>query len=362
MKIPRLVWSLAITTSFAYVAVPVVRAQEAHPEQPATHTVKRGDTLWDLAKLYLGDPYLWPGIYRLNTDQVEDPHWIYPGEVLRLPGQAAPVAAQEVVAEQPSPPSAQTVFTPVSQARATTRVVAAVGRPRVNIGDVMRASYLGPIGGPQGSGKVLFGADIPGIDKHRWTTNFQLYDMVLIAPPVGSIAGEKERFLAYTLGETITGVGTVVIPNAVLSVARAPRNGEAATAEVLALYGELDADTRVIPLDTVGAGNTGKPRPFTDTRAAKIRAIYRPAVLPSLGYDVLFDLTAKDGIQIGDEIEMFHPRDAARPGELPAIPEVPIATGQVVRVTAYGSTARVTSQSQPAIRVGESVRITARMP
>src|ERR1700749_3249313 len=62
------------------------------PARPASHTVKRGDTLWDLSKLYLGDPFLWPEIYRLNTDQIEDPHWIYPGEVLKLPGDQRTVA------------------------------------------------------------------------------------------------------------------------------------------------------------------------------------------------------------------------------------------------------------------------------
>src|SRR6184192_3658420 len=50
------------------------------------HVVKKGDTLWDLANFYLKNPFRWPEIFHRNTDVVKDPHWIYPGEVIRISG------------------------------------------------------------------------------------------------------------------------------------------------------------------------------------------------------------------------------------------------------------------------------------
>ena len=362
VHIPRFGWSIPAAVFVSLASVAPAHAQGARADVPATHTVKRGDTLWDLAHTYLGDAYLWPTIYRLNTDQIEDPHWIYPNEILRLPG-SGPVMAQAAPEQQQVVRSAgPSVFRREVTTRSANAVAEAVVPARVPLGDVLRASFVTMEQGPRSPGRLLFSADIPGIAQQRTSSNFQMYDKLLMDPPAGSVAAESEKFMSYQLGETIEGFGTVVIPTALLQVVRAPRQGEAAIVEVLEVYGSVNADAPVIPLDTAGAGANGMPTPVSDGRITKIRAIHRESVLPSLDYDVIFELTSKDGIHIGDDIAIFRPREEAIPYERPAIPEVLIGTGRVVRVTPYGSTARVTSQQQPAIKVGESVRLTARMP
>lgn len=53
------------------------------PDAPDTYVVKTGDTLWDISKVFLREPWYWPEIWYVNP-QVANPHLIYPGDVLKL--------------------------------------------------------------------------------------------------------------------------------------------------------------------------------------------------------------------------------------------------------------------------------------
>lgn len=56
------------------------------PSTPKTYTVKPGDTLWAIAKKFLGDGKRWREIYNNNTNVIgKDPNLIFPGQVLRIP-------------------------------------------------------------------------------------------------------------------------------------------------------------------------------------------------------------------------------------------------------------------------------------
>jgi nucleoid-associated protein YgaU len=50
---------------------------------PELHVVRRRDTLWDICFLYFNDPWQWPKIWSYNP-QITNPHWIYPGDLVRL--------------------------------------------------------------------------------------------------------------------------------------------------------------------------------------------------------------------------------------------------------------------------------------
>ncbi len=57
---------------------------EIAADAPERHIIVPGDTLWGIAAKFLKDPYRWPEVWKMNAEQVKNPHRIYPGQVVML--------------------------------------------------------------------------------------------------------------------------------------------------------------------------------------------------------------------------------------------------------------------------------------
>ena len=74
---------LSVTMLMPVVADDHKEQPELRDPVPTTYTVVKGDTLWDISETFLQNPWMWPEIWHVNA-QIENPHLIYPGDVIRL--------------------------------------------------------------------------------------------------------------------------------------------------------------------------------------------------------------------------------------------------------------------------------------
>lgn len=372
----------------------------AHDGSTQSHTVREGDTLWDLARHYRGDPFLWPDIYRLNTGVVEDPHWIYPGEVLQLSGGAAvasvpaedtpppsasdsagtaPVADQ--VAESPAvgteaDPNAPASLASLTQTEASVDSSAPLFGPRAGqtMHETLRAyndrSYraLRPSefhssgflteGQKLPFGKVHGTTAPPQIQATPYNTNALPYASVSLSAPKGATYQVGDSLLAVVVGREVRGYGHVVQPTGILQVMDTAQGRYVAS--VVAVYGPIRGGQSVLPLERFGEPGGARAVPVSDgVRARLLGGIGRQDIkVPQMV--VFLDKGRQAGVAPGDLFEIRRRPERLDDGNV-RVDEV-MATLQIVHVRERSATARLLNVVSPDIPAGTQARQVAKLP
>jgi LysM repeat protein len=363
-----------------------------------SHTVREGDTLWDLARQYKGDPFLWPDIYRLNTGVVEDPHWIYPGEVLQLSGTAAvaavpsedtppPPAADSasMVDEAAEPPAAGTEADPAPQASYTSLTHAPAEseeqpplfggpRPGQTMKETMRAYVEQPYRPLRRSefhssgflteeqrlpyGKVHGAVTPPQIQATPVNTNALPYTLVAVSAPKGASYQVGDSLLSVVIGREVRGYGNVIQPSGILRVVDTA-DGQY-VASVVAVYGTIRGGQSVLPLEQFGEPGKARAQPVSDGVRAKLLGGNGRQELKAPQMVVFLDKGRQAGVAPGDLFEIRRRPERLDDGTV-RVDEV-MATLQVVHVRDHTSTARVLNVVSPDIPVGTEARQVAKLP
>ncbi|TFG52348.1 MAG: LysM domain-containing protein [Gemmatimonadales bacterium] len=358
----------------ALAALPVTALAQAVPE---THTVREGDTLWDLAGRYFGDPLLWPEIYRQNTMVVEDPHWIYPGEVLRLSGTAAVSAIPDV---GPSGQVVDAVDMADVQARGDTERGALESalfqrRSRLNPDQASLAAYQTrppkPLSASEfySSGFLTEGRSLPfgklvgpvtpkEIGATRMPESAQIFSEILVDPPSGGAYQIGDSLLIVSLARDVGGYGRIAIPAGMARVTAI--DGERNIAEVVGVYGDIRAGQRILLVEPFPDPGMVRPVAVEDGIRARFLASRDNQIMKGPLDVVFLDQGRQDGVALGDIYEL-HATPANRGGVESNVDEE-LATVRVVHVGDRSATARVVSVNAPDIAEGTPARQIAKLP
>lgn len=342
----------------------------AQATESRTVTVKKGDTLWDLARQYLGDPFLWPEIYRLNTGTIEDPHWIYAGQVFTLPGGtgAAPVASQGAAQPAPQGANAQrggarmTVFNPdhnKGTKKSRESLMLGARTIAVRAGEYMASPFMWSDGGPADGGYIESTAESSGIEMTLANRPIQYRERVYVVVPKGAGGTVGVRLLVYRRGETVEGQGQVMIPTGVVRLTSPAADGRA-QAELTVKFEDVFTGQRATLLDTLDQPVGKFPQRVEFGPSMTVAWLYNNPVLPTIGQYLILSAGAKAGLVPGDQVSLR--RDIPGDGFGPALPDAEVAVAQVTRVTPWGATALVIQQAQAGIYDGMRARVTAKMP
>lgn len=80
----RIIFPLILTAAALVSGPAAAQSIEIAEDAPDVHVVVQGDTLWSISGRFLAEPWRWPEVWRLNSEQISNPHLIFPGQVIML--------------------------------------------------------------------------------------------------------------------------------------------------------------------------------------------------------------------------------------------------------------------------------------
>jgi hypothetical protein len=363
---------------------------------PQTHTVKKGDTLWDLAQYYLRDPFLWPGIYRLNTDVVEDPHWIYPGEILRIApvdnvaavptmDTPVPVSADSTTAVAPDSGYALEADTTGPQAQGPEQPSLAEAqddRPRPlfpgshaqSVTDILKSYTNQPYRPLRRSefyssgfltenqrlpfGRVLGPVTPQQIKATNSRANALPYSTIAIEAPSGATYEVGDSLLVVQIGREIEPYGRIIAPTGLVRIIQTIDGHY--LGNIVATYGPIRNGQRVLPAESFRPGGGNRAVPVSDGVRGRLIGGLGRQELKEPQMVVFIDKGREDGVAPGDLFEVRRRPQRLSDGTL-RVNEL-MATMQIVHVRDRTATGIVLNVVSPDIPPGTDVMQVAKLP
>ncbi len=403
----RAVFLVLATVPLTWSVLPAQDTTQAAPaaisQVPATHTVSPGETLWSISQMYFADPLLWPEIYRLNTNVVEDPHWIYPGEVLVLaplvgvaqgpdtvvavPPDTTVAAADTVPAVggdtiaavpdtmpadtsqllvEPPPPgpvteSGETMF---DRRRTTTQRVQDVLRAYshqpyrpLRAGEFYAAGFLTE-NERLPWGTVIGVTTPPAIYRLSDRSTAMTYDEVSIKPPSRASYHVGDSLLIARIDRAIQfgDWGEVVVP---LGIARVTGvEEEQVLARVILQFGRIRDGHLSLPLEPFKNPGEVRPTPIEHGLEGRLLASRDERAIAGPQQFFFVDKGRSEGVVPGDVFEVYRPAT----GDLGSPSEEVRAVLMIVHTREHSSTGLILQIMHPGLDPRLPVRLIKKMP
>jgi hypothetical protein len=291
--------ALALGTSFARAQQPI-QLQDNPPER---YTVQKGDTLWGISGRFLKEPWRWPDLWRMNREQIENPHWIYPGDVVVLDRSDGQPRLRLERTSSSASGATSGAGSDATRLEPTVRVspLASSAIPSIPPGDIepylSRPIVTGP-DGPRDAGKIIAARDqrvVRGQGDAVYAVN--------VPERLGT------EWLVYRPGKVLRSYDSnEFLGNELhyLGTAHVERFGEVSTLRITSAREEIVFGDLVVPAPHEELVNY-VPHAPAQAIDGRIIALANDSVETGRGYLVTLDRGSHDGIEVGHVLAIYHP-------------------------------------------------------